>query len=203
MGSCGSGLECLACGTIQPGYYLCSMACKTNADCRDSARPKCDVPPGKTTGVCVAADVACCWQCKCASPDTLISTPEGARAIASLREGDLVLSLHHAQLVAVPIVRVVRVPAMGHHVARVALTNGSVLEISRRHPTADGRSFTDLSPGDNLGGATIASLQTVAYRHSHTYDILPASDSGTYVAGGALVGSTLAPHRSRAPCGQR
>lgn len=30
------------------------------------------------------------------------------------------------------------------------------------------------------------------YRHAFTYDILPASDTGAYFAGGALVGSTLA-----------
>lgn len=31
----------------------------------------------------------------------------------------------------------------------------------------------------------------IPYGHEHTYDILPDSDTGTYVAGGVLIGSTL------------
>ena len=41
-------------------------------------------------------------------------------------------------------------------------------------------------------------VETVPYRHEYTYDILPASDSGTYFAGGVLVGSTLAELPDRA-----
>jgi hypothetical protein len=38
----------------------------------------------------------------------------------------------------------------------------------------------------------------VPYRQSHTYEILPLSDTGTYYAGGVLIGSTLAPMRNLA-----
>ncbi len=38
----------------------------------------------------------------------------------------------------------------------------------------------------------MVSVETVPYAHEMTYDILPGSDSGTYFASGALVGSTLA-----------
>ncbi len=31
----------------------------------------------------------------------------------------------------------------------------------------------------------------MTYRHQHTYDILPESDSGAYFAGGVLIASTL------------
>ena len=31
----------------------------------------------------------------------------------------------------------------------------------------------------------------IPYRHAFTYDILRDSDSGTYVAGGAVIGTTL------------
>jgi hypothetical protein len=31
----------------------------------------------------------------------------------------------------------------------------------------------------------------VPYEHPFTYDILPASSTGTYIAGGKLIGSTL------------
>lgn len=76
---------------------------------------------------------------------------------------------------------------------RVELASGDVLEISARHPTADGRTFGDLRTGDRLGGLEIAKTTVVPYQHLFTYDILPASDSGTYFASGALIGSTLKP----------
>ena len=44
---------------------------------------------------------------------------------------------------------------------------------------------------DQLDGAIVVSAQMIDYAYSHTYDILPASNSGTYVAAGLLVGSTL------------
>lgn len=90
-----------------------------------------------------------------------------------------------------PIAEVSRAPAPNHHVIRVQLASGATLEISARHPTADGRTFGDLHAGDALSGIAITSATVVPYRHPWTYDILPASDSGTYFAGGALVGSTL------------
>jgi hypothetical protein len=83
-------------------------------------------------------------------------------------------------------------------VVRVVLATGSVLEISAPHPTGDGRVFGDLRAGGRLGGVKMVDVETVAYRHEFTYDILPASDSGTYFAGGVLVGSTLAAFPDRA-----
>ncbi|MEO8213838.1 MAG: hypothetical protein ABI560_11625 [Myxococcales bacterium] len=73
----------------------------------------------------------------------------------------------------------------------VKLADGSVLEMSSGHPTADGRTFGQLKSGDLLDGAQIISSRLIPYRFSRTYDILPASDTGTYIAGGHLVGSTL------------
>ena len=49
-----------------------------------------------------------------------------------------------------------------------------------------------------LGGVEILAVDTVPYPYSHTYDILPDSETGAYFAGGALVGSTLKP-AARAP----
>jgi hypothetical protein len=37
----------------------------------------------------------------------------------------------------------------------------------------------------------VARVSTVPYEHPFTYDILPGSESGTYFASGALIGSTL------------
>jgi hypothetical protein len=65
------------------------------------------------------------------------------------------------------------------------------MDISPGHPTADGRRFADLRSGDRLDGALIVSARIVPYRFAFTYDILPASDTATYVAFGKLIGSTL------------
>ena len=146
------------------------------------------------TYLCVDGDQCpqpTCLQCVCASPDTPIETPDGPRAIASLHVGDRVYSVDHGRLVAVPIARVNRAPVRGHHVVHVEIEGGTVLEISGPHPTADGRTFADLHAGDHLGGRKIVRVALVPYREDSTYDILPASDTGTYFAGGVLVGSTL------------
>lgn len=79
-----------------------------------------------------------------------------------------------------------------HSVMRVALASGSVLEISPGHPTAAGLSFGALHAGDSLDGVQVRSAGLVPYAHDATYDILPDTDTGTYFAGGVLIGSTLA-----------
>jgi hypothetical protein len=38
----------------------------------------------------------------------------------------------------------------------------------------------------------VIASRVISYGQSFTYDILPDSDSGTYVAGGVLIGSALA-----------
>jgi hypothetical protein len=127
----------------------------------------------------------------CAAPTTPIATPDGDRPIASLHAGDLVYSADHDAIVAVPLLRVGKTPVGVHHVVRVVLAGGAVLEISPGHPTADGRTFGDLRAGDVLDRQAIVSVERVPYAHSFTYDILPASDTGAYFAGGALIGTTL------------
>jgi hypothetical protein len=190
---CPPGLRCICyqSGPIQTSCY-CTTTCTGPGDCSDPARPSC--------GGCAEPSLEClpvdaprpCCGCDCAAPDTPVATPGGERAIASLRPGDLVMSMDGGRLVAVPLLRTGRVRQIDHHVVEVVLDSGARLEISEGHPTADGRTFADLAPGERLGGARIVSLRTIPYRHAYTHDILPASDSGTYLAGGALIGSTLA-----------
>lgn len=128
----------------------------------------------------------------CASPNTMIATPDGERPIASLHVGDLVYSVDLDALVAVPILRTASTPVVHHEVMRVELRNGAVLEISSGHPTADGRHFGDLAAGNLLDAQNeIISTELVPYTYDRTFDILPDSSTGTYVAGGALIGSTL------------
>jgi len=127
----------------------------------------------------------------CASPDTPIATPDGDRPISDLRVGDLVYSVEGDAIRPVPILRVSRTAVANHRVVRVKMAGGRTLEISAGHPTADGRTFGDLRAGTRLDGSVIESVEIVPYTHPYTYDILPASQAGTYFAAGRLIGSTL------------
>jgi hypothetical protein len=176
--------KCVAnpCGT-QP------LACACAGTVCQDANPivQCSqAEPGSGALGCVGGGV-------CASPDTPIATPTGNRPIAELRRGDLVLSEHHGALVAVPLLEVVRRPVQTHAVIHIVTANGASLDISAPHPTADGRRFADLRVGDMLDGDRVLSREVVVYPHAYTYDILPASSTGTYLAGGHLIGSTLRP----------
>ena len=128
----------------------------------------------------------------CAAPDTPLATPSGERPIASLRVGDLVYSVDHDAIVAVPLLRAAHTPVAAHRVVRVVLADGAVLQMSPGHLTADGRPFGELSTGSALDAQhMVASTELVPYSYDATYDVLPASSTGTYFAAGALVRSTL------------
>ena len=81
------------------------------------------------------------------------------------------------------------------------LEGGRTVAMSPSHPTADGRAFSELAANARLGDARVVAVRRTPYHAPFTYDILPDSDTGTYVAAGALVGSTLA--RTRTHCGAR
>ena len=207
-------LNCGRCGrTCDDGMYCtgsdcvakpCQTTCADAASCCDSeccaagqlccdpqgpieTSPHCSAP--SETGSC---PMGCAPLCKCTSPDTPIATPTGDRAMATLRVGDLVYSVDEGAIRAVPVVRTNRISVVHHEVVRVKLANGAVLEISGTHPTADGRTFDSLRPGGVLDHVPILSAERIPYPFPFTYDILPGSSSGTYFAGGALIGSTLA-----------
>jgi hypothetical protein len=132
-----------------------------------------------------------CAACACAAPATPIATPAGDRPIADLKVGDLVYSIDHGSLAIVPIKLVHRQPVTGsHRVVELKLAHGATLSISPLHPTADGRHFSDLAAGDLVDGVRVIAARLVDYDQPFTYDILPDSDSGTYFAGGTLIGST-------------
>jgi hypothetical protein len=106
--------------------------------------------------------------------------------------GDLVYSVDHDAIIAVPIARVGRTLVASHRVVRVVLTSGAVLEMSPGHRTADGRPFGDLIAGNAIDADhVVVSAELVPYTHDATYDVLPASSTGAYFAAGALVASTL------------
>jgi len=197
--TCASGQVCVY-GTVIPnmGNAYTTYTCGDNPCGADPlscscARALC-VGPGAAscTGVS-GTTLMCTFESVCASPETLIATPTGERRITDILPGDLVYSADGNALRAVPVLRIGQTPVYHHHVMRVALADGAVLEMSAGHPTADGRTFGQLRAGDVLDGVAIVSSELVPYRFSRTYDILPASRTGTYVAAGRLVGSTLSP----------
>jgi hypothetical protein len=107
--------------------------------------------------------------------------------------GDLVYSVDGNAIRAVAVARVHQQLVAHHSVVRITTSDGRVLEISARHPTADGRTFGELRAGGTLDGRAIASVSVIPYEHDATYDILPASDTATYFAAGIQIGSTLHP----------
>jgi hypothetical protein len=189
------------CGIIDPPEWTCAKAPTSCPNPLPQAGEACD-EPGLSCGPSCEQPVVCddgvwVWgqaSCPiCAAPDTPIATPAGERPIADLRVGDVVYSVEGAAIVAVPIARTGSTAVTEHRVVRVVLQDDTVLEISPGHPTADGRLFSGLLAGDELNpGHRIVSAEIVPYRYDRTYDILPASNTGAYFAGGALIGSTLA-----------
>jgi hypothetical protein len=172
-----------------------AQCCGAGETCCDLGGPFGPMPRCTTLadgGTCPFA----CYDCMCASPSTPIATPSGERPIAELAVGDLVYSVDHDAIIAVPIARVNRsaVPAT-HHVLRVTLAGGRVLEVSGGHPLAAQGTFNDLEPGSTLDATRVLDVQSVCYGYDVTYDILPASDTGTYFAAGIRIGSTLAAQR--------
>jgi hypothetical protein len=205
--------NCGTCGTVCGGNFpycddgVCGVpvcigpdcgpigACCNN-ECCGSGELCCKVPggPDGPPRCTVPVDGTCpigCPSCPCASPGTPIATPSGERPIAELRPGDFVYSVHDGAIVAVPIARASKNPVAGHYVLRIRLETGVTLEISAMHPTADGRTLALATPGSELGGVRVLAVDEIPYAEAYTYDILPESDTGSYFAAGALIGSTL------------
>jgi hypothetical protein len=197
---CAGGSEWPLCQPIDPPQWACAappsgcptVAPQAGSTCSTpgaSCGPDCTLPITCTDGIWQWGNIQCPI---CAAPDTPIATPSGERPIASLRAGDLVYSVDHDAIVAVPLLQVGHTPVTGHHVLRLLLDDGRVLEISPRHPTGDGRLLGDLLAGARLDPThTLAASELVPYQHEATFDILPASSTGTYFAAGAWLGSTL------------
>lgn len=198
--ACQGGSGYPVCQVVDPPQWYCATPAGDCPAQLPQAGAPCDIP-GASCGPDCNLTILCSggvWQwlqgnCPiCAAPDTPIATPGGERPIASLRPGDLVYSVDHDAIVVVPIARIGRTPVALHHVVHLVLADGSVLQLSPGHPTADGRTVGDLHPSSRLDEShTVVSASLVPYEYDATYDILPASDTGTYFAGGALLGSSL------------
>lgn len=129
----------------------------------------------------------------CVARDTMISTPDGPRAVQDLRVGDAVWSVGaDGERIAATVLRVGSMTApTTHRVVHVVLDDGRELYLSPGHPLIDGRLAGDLAAGEALDGGTIMSADLVAYGGGQTFDLLPSGPTGGYWAGGVLVGSSL------------
>jgi hypothetical protein len=129
----------------------------------------------------------------CLARGTRIATPDGDVAIEDVRVGMRVWSIDEAghRFVA-------RVAAFGrtpvpatHRVVRLVLDDGRVVRASPGHPLADGRLLGDLGPGDRVDGASVLKATLETYDGGFTFDLLPDGPTGTYIADGVPLGSTL------------
>jgi hypothetical protein len=134
---------------------------------------------GSPMGICLAAQ------------DT-IATPSGQVLVSQLHAGIIVWTLDAAgQRVPAPLLLVTHTAAPpAHHVVRLTLADGRVVEASPGHPTADGRRVGGVDVGDSLGGSLIVRVDRVPYV-GETWDLLPAGPTGVYWAGGIPLKSTL------------
>jgi hypothetical protein len=126
---------------------------------------------------------------KCNSEDTLITTPYGLTYVSRLKTGDYVISGGGPAR----IIKTSKVKAPGHTVCRITFNDGTTLEISPGHPMSGGITAGSLKPGAAYDGRKVIRLGFEPYSFSHTYDILPGSPSGTYLANGITTKSTLSP----------
>jgi hypothetical protein len=129
----------------------------------------------------------------CLSRGTLIDTPTGLVTVEELRSGMPVWTLDkYGRQAETTIVRTssTTVPN-SFQMLRLKLIDGREITASPSHPSAEGKLLYEYGAGDFLDGALIASVETVFYYGSATYDILPSGLTGCYWANGILLESTL------------
>jgi hypothetical protein len=129
----------------------------------------------------------------CLAEGALISTPAGPVAVQDIRNGMRVWSTdRRGRRIAAVVLRTGSMLAPpGHEVVRLRLADGRTVVVSPGHPTADGRTVGDLAPGDRYDGSVVASAALLPYTGARTFDLLPSGPTGTYLADGILLGSTL------------
>lgn len=185
---CAAGSICLSAGA---GNQVAPLRCVPNPCAPGPLSCACAGKLCPSAGACAISGGMVRCMGRCAAADTPIATPRGERAIASLGVGDLVYSLHRGRLIAVPVARTSRVLAPHHTMLELLLDNGRRIRMSPAHPGPDGTDIAALPELASLGETRIVARRAQPYEYQYTYDILPASDSRTYLAAGALVGSTL------------
>lgn len=131
----------------------------------------------------------------CLAIGTTIDTPDGPAPVETLRIGDAVLTLDQqgTRLPAIVIALGSTAAPVGHRVVRLVLADGRTVTASPGHPLADGRPLAGLRAGDGVDGSTVISADVVEYDGAQTYDIVVSGPTGTYLADGIPLSSTLRP----------
>jgi hypothetical protein len=137
----------------------------------------------------------------CLGAGVLIATPTGQVPVQDVTVGMVVwTSDEHGRRIPGLVQRVGSSAApIGHEVVRLRLADGRTVVASPGHPTADGRTVGELKPGDVLDGTRVVAAALVPYWAPATYDLLPSGPTGTYVANGVLLGSTLGDYLDERP----
>ncbi len=132
--------------------------------------------------------------CRCLPGETKIATPRGEKRISELATGDTVWTADKTgKRVAAPLVAVNKVnPGDDHQMVCIELADGRSLKATPEHPSADeNRSIDQFNIGHVMDGSSVVKKYYMPYGEPHTFDILPAGETGTYWAKGVLIGSTL------------
>ena len=177
---------------LAPGIY-CVFAVKESTDPfpPTASRMSVTVRAGQVTEVDLLLGFPTGIGLCLAAQDT-IATPSGQVVVSKWRAGMIVWTLDSAgHRVAAPVQLVTHTPApAGHHVVRLMLADGRVVEASPAHPAADGRRVGGLNVGNSLDGSLIIQADRVPYV-GDTWDLLPAGPTGVYWAGDIALKSTL------------
>jgi hypothetical protein len=130
----------------------------------------------------------------CLAAGVLIATPSGQVRVQDLRVGMTVWTTDRRgrRIEGVVLETGHMLAPLGHQVVRVTLADGRSVVASPGHPTAAGRPIGSLRAGDALDGSRVVRVTTLRYAGPATYDLLPSGPTGTYIADGVLLGSTLA-----------
>lgn len=129
----------------------------------------------------------------CLAKNTLIDTPLGAVPVEDLQKGALVwtVTTSGGRVLGVVIETKKTLVPFDHKMVNLVFNDGRTLLVSPGHPTVDGRTAGDLTPGDWYDGARVVSSNRILYRDGYTYDILLSGETGFYFANGILLDSTL------------
>ena len=129
----------------------------------------------------------------CLSVGTRIDTPVGPIAVERLRLGDPVWTLDVAgHRIAGTVIALGSTPApAGHEVVRLVLADGRTVTASPGHPLSDGRLLGDLRVGDLVDGGRVVEADLIPYSGGETFDLVASGPTGTYLAGGIPLGSTI------------
>lgn len=129
----------------------------------------------------------------CLAIGTRIDTPHGSIGVDRLRLGDTVWTLDEGgRHVPGTVIALGSTPAPAdHHLIDVGLADGRSITASPGHPLADGRRLADLVVGDDVDGSAVVHVERLAYAGAETYDLVVSGETGTYLAGGIPLRSTL------------